>query len=141
MGDIEPQRRLTSKVIVGLLAALVVALAPAACGDDDADTETEGGSEPSAAAQEREVERALEDYGQARGADTCEFVTQEYIDSEGGLSKCARAFEDSTPTKYKIESINVSGTKGSARGKNASTGEDFSLDLLLEDGEWKVDPR
>ncbi len=140
MADIEPQRRLTSKVIVGLLAALVLALAPAACGDDDADTETEG-SEPSAAAQEREVERALEDYGQARGADTCEFVTQEYIDSEGGLSKCARAFEDSTPTKYKIESINVSGTKGSARGKNASTGEDFSLDLLLEDGEWKVDPR
>lgn len=141
MGDIEPERRLTGKVIVGLLAAIVLALGGMGCGGDEADSDTAGSDEPSTASQERDIEDALRDYGDARGADTCEFVTQEYIDSEGGLSKCARAFEDSTPTKYKIQSINVSGTKGSARGKNATTGENFSLDLLLEDGEWKVDPR
>ena len=142
MEDIQPQWRLMGRRAIGLLAALALALSGAACGgDDETDADTAGSDERSTAAEERRVEEALRSYGQARGADTCEFVTQEYIDSQGGISRCARTFADSTATRYKIQSINVSGSKGSARGRNLTSKENFSIDLVLENGEWKVDPR
>jgi len=130
--------------MVGVLAASALAFSGLGCGfqiGGGSDTGASDSGKEDTAAQEQEAEDAVRAYGDARGADTCEFVTDEYIDSLGGISRCARTFNDSTPTRYRIQSVNLSGSKASVRGKNLTSGGNVSLDVVLEDGEWKVDPR
>ena len=135
---------MTGRWMVGVLAALALASGALGCGINiggGSDTGASDSGEEDTAAQEQEVEDAVRAYGDARGADTCEFVTDEYIDSRGGISRCARNFEDSTPTRYRVQSVNLSGSKATVKGKNLTSGGNVSLDVVLEDGEWKVDPR
>ena len=122
------------------MAALVVAFSAFACGGGT-DAGAPNSSENEAAEQKQEIEDAVRAYGAARGGDICGFVTQEYLDSVGGISRCARDFDGFPPAQYRIRSINVSGSKATVRAKEASTGKNRKIDVVLEDGEWKVDPR
>ena len=109
------------------------ALALGACGGGDEETD-----EPP---PEEAVEQAITDYGAAEGSATCDYVSEEAIESVGGIEECEKAFEESTPTEYDIQEVQVDGDQATATAKRESTGETDEFKLVNEDGEWKVDPR
>ena len=131
-----------------LLVALTAALGLVASGGDDeeaatteaATTEATTTETTDAASEEAAVEEAVIAYGEADGPDTCEFVSQEAIDSIGGLENCEREFEDATPTVYEVREIEVDGEQALATVYRPETDQTERITLVNEDGEWKVDP-
>jgi len=128
------RKRMSEKRNLLALLCVGAALALGACGGDD------GGGEGEEASPEEAVEQAVTDYGNADGAETCDYVAQEALDNAGGLEACEEAFQDSAPTEYDIQDVQINGDEATVTAERPKTGETEKITLLNEDGEWLVDP-
>ncbi|HEV2075380.1 MAG TPA: hypothetical protein VGR10_04010 [Thermoleophilaceae bacterium] len=138
--------RPTLPSLIALICALLAAgLLVGACGGEEEGEPTGGGEtteETAAGGEEDAVEKAVIAYGEADGSDTCQFVSQEAIESVGGIEQCETEFEDSSPTEYEIQDVRVNGDQAEVDVlRENGPGETETLKVVNEDGEWLVDPR
>lgn len=107
------------------------ALALGACGGDDEET-----TEATAPAPEEEVEQVVADFGSAQGSDACDFVSQSYLDSLGGVSGCDKEFAEAVAVDYEISDVQVDGTSATATAETDD--QTVAFELVQEDGEWRI---
>jgi hypothetical protein len=117
-------------VFTAFLAAAALALG--ACGGDDEEATTEA----TAPAPEEEVEQVVADFGQAEGADACDYVSQSYLDQLGGVSGCDKEFAEAVAVDYAISDVQVDGTTATATAETDD--QTVAFELVDEEGEWKI---
>jgi len=122
---------LRSRPLALALGAVIVSVALGACG---------GGSEPASddAAAEQAVEEAALGYGTAEGPDSCEFFSQSALEQLGGASGCEEAFSSAPSVAFELQTVEVDGDTGTARVRNPESMQVIDLEMINEEGDWKV---
>jgi hypothetical protein len=110
-----------------LVVALVIAAGLGACG---------GESEEDA---RQEIEEVIIGYGESDGAAACDFLSASALDQLGGESGCSRQFEGVPPAELEVGEVEIDDDTATAQVTNTGEeGSDFELELVDEDGEWKI---
>jgi len=113
--------------------AAAAALALGACGGGDEEGAT---TESETESQEAAVEQVVSDFGSAEGTDACDFVSQAYLDSLGGVSGCDKEFAEAVAVDYEVSDVQVDGETATAQA--ATDDQDVAFELVLVDGEWQI---
>jgi hypothetical protein len=110
-----------------LVAALVIAGALGACGGESEEEATQ------------EIEDVIIGYGESDGAAACDFLSASALDQLGGESGCSRQFEGVPPAELEVGDVEIDDDTATAQVTNTGQeGSDFELELVDEDGEWKI---
>ena len=110
-----------------LVAALVIAAALGACGGESEEDATQ------------EIEEVIIGYGDSDGAAACDFLSASALDQLGGESGCSRQYEGVPPAELEVGEVEVDDDTATAQVTNpGQEGSDFELELVDEDGEWKI---
>jgi hypothetical protein len=110
-----------------LVAALVIAGALGACGGESEEDATQ------------EIEDVIIGYGESDGAAACDFLSASALDQLGGESGCSRQFEGVPPAELEVGEVEIDDDTATAQVTNTGEeGSDFELELVDEDGEWKI---
>jgi hypothetical protein len=78
-------------------------------------------------------------YGQAEGADACQYLSAEAFERLGGQEGCEFHFQGVGSVDYEVQSIEVEGGTATARVLNTDPqGQAINLGYVEEDGEWRI---
>ncbi len=78
-------------------------------------------------------------YGESDGAAACDFLSASALDQLGGESGCSRQFEGVPPAELEVGEVEIDDDTATAQVTNTGQeGSDFELELVDEDGEWKI---
>ena len=78
-------------------------------------------------------------YGESDGAAACDFLSASALDQLGGESGCSRQFEGVPPAELEVGDVEIDDDTATAQVTNTGQeGSDFELELVDEDGEWKI---
>ena len=123
---------------VAAVMCAAAALAVGACGGEDDETTTAAQETTAAEDQEAAVEQTLIDFGASEGTDACQYFSQRYLVEEiGGEAGCEKEFKEAVAADYDVQEVTVS--DDSARADVDAGEQQVFFELVLEDGEWKID--
>ncbi len=125
--------RLRASRALTLAAIVMASFALAACGGGG-----DGSDTAAVAAAEQEVEDAAVVYGESEGSDACDFLSQTAIETLGGPEGCASEFETIPAAEFEVETVEVDGETATATVRNVQSDQVIDLELINEDGTWKV---
>jgi ABC-type glycerol-3-phosphate transport system substrate-binding protein len=124
------------RLLLAVLTALVLALA--SCGGDDDDNG--GGNGGAAASDEDQIRAAVETFAQNEG-NPCDVLTDRFVEELfESREKCQEEAEESKgedATDVEFEDIAIDGDEATAKIK--ADGEDGTVSLMQEDGDWRID--
>lgn len=117
-----PARRLSALALAAVLATGLLA----ACGGDDEEADRE------------EIEQVALGYGEADGAEACDFMSSSALDQLGGESGCNSQFEDVPPAEFDVQEVTIDGDSATASVENVQSEQVIELGFVNEDDEWKL---
>lgn len=116
-----------------LAAAALAGLAVAGCGGgEEEDPNTLSGDDRA------QIEEAAIAYGASEGGEACEYLSAGALDQLGGESGCTQSFEGVQGFQFEVEDVSLDGDVATASILNADTDDPIELELVDEDGEWRI---